>query len=322
MKDEQQPGIVDTPAPNTSGNILTPETAANILDNNQLNDVAKVSEPIIQPGSTEVKTENPTIKKEDKPVNSTQTKTDEPAKTNEETPQPESVYQLEIGENKWNVPQDIYEYVTALHDTNESINNQLVALREFEKDPYQFHAKYNPAIVIDHFKPEVYIQGKLKEKFGEHVFDPTKSYEIGSLDYQYRKAQEQFEREAENYIHTAQTAVADNKKQSNDVYEVAKTEVMQKYNLTPEKYKSLVQDWLDTNKQSDVLELIVKARLAENNATEFKNTVSKEINRVNETPSPTSVIAGNQAPTVDENTKKLAGLMGDVVYQINNNNSN
>ena len=314
---DEQPGIVTEPIETPVQNILTEESAAAILDNKQLAPEAIVSAPIITPstnpdsifGTPEVKP--PAV--ETKPPVSTEVKP--PVST--AAPLPEPSYELDLGEKKFSVPADVYNYIHALHQQQEEDAAKLVALDEFTKDPYAFHAKYNSAIVIDNFKPEVFIEQKLKEKFGEHVFNPAQAYTIGSIDYQYRRAMEQFEKDAESYIATAQNATQEKASQANTVYEEAKTKVMTKFNLTPETYKSLVQDWLDENKQEDVLSLIVQTRLAAQNGTQYRANIEKAIERSNEVISPTAAIAGTGIPSVDDNTMKLAGIFGNSVLTAN-----
>lgn len=311
---EQQLGKEQVSEAQTPGTILGADAAGILLDG-----VAKTTEPVFQANNAQganqqVVTNQPPVIQQN---NNQQTQAQQTTTPAAEVPPvtqvtPEEFFVELEGGSKVSVPAELYNHVTTLRENAENYANRLEAFQEFEKDPNAFLVKYAPHIVIKQFDQNGFVKAGLDKDFGaDFNFDYTKAYQVGSADYNYRLRQDELVQEARKLSQGAQNTLLEQEAQAKEVYHTATEAARVKLGVDENTWNTKVLSVINNAKQDEIIELIGRSILGENNSAEYKANLEKAAAISNQvTPSAVISQGAQQQPAGNSDKDKMGSVFG------------
>lgn len=139
---------------------------------------------------------------------------------------------------------------------------------EYSKNPYEFRAKYEPALFKDKFDKVAYVNGKLEEEFGkEFKVIPEDVYTLGTSSNQYVTRQQDLLREAVKYETTADTKIQISEEEAEKVFNDSLETARKSVGIAEKIFTTDIRPIVKTLDAQKVLEYLIKgvyleARLA------------------------------------------------------------
>lgn len=208
-------------------------------------------------------------------------------------------------EQEWTAREN--QYISRIQE----LEDQLVAAKEFEKDPYNFLAKTAPGVMLQKFDEGAYVNSKINEKYGDDfTYDSNEAYRPGTPSYNYRKDVESWEREATNYKDTAQNTVDQQTQQAYDILQEKIGAVKTKYGMDDVTFNQEIWSVLEGMKDSDRLELLADAIMSKKVAEQTIQNVQNATQRINGTPPDITDLNQTGLTSESDDVSKLKRLFG------------
>lgn len=296
---------------------LSQQQASLILDGQ-----AKVKEPVYQPntGTQSQVNNNSQQQQSQQDTQQNQQPVNQQESNNQQQSAPADEYIVAVGEQKYQVPQDLYQHIQALQTNAETLANQATAIEEFQANPNEFLKKYASDFVVKQFDTTGYVKNKLDKEFGsEFKFDISRAYEVGTADFNYRVRQDQLIAEANSIVSGAQNEIIESQNKAQQAYNEASEAARVKLGVDENTWKTKVLSVIETTPREGILELIGRSILIEKNTTEYKAGLQNASNVARQV-TPISAMSGqgSQQQTQSTDRVKMGGIFGtkevDSVY--------
>lgn len=319
-----QPGQVSEPNEQPSGGIVDTNLMVNkfglaplevnVSDTNPAHLDTDLREKQLEEtveGNTELKDGMITAKLDGEIATPTnQQKAPEPVKTaepvqNQQT-QVQQPNELQTLQTQWTEKEN--GYVARIQELEDS----MIAIKEYEKDPIGFVTKNLPGFVLQHFQPDNYVESKIKEKYGEDfVYNEREAYTPRTPTYEYRKDVQRWENEAENTTNSAQSTISTQQQQADNLLQEKKVAVMSKYGMDEVTFNSKIWSPLNAMNPVDRLELLADAIMSKAGVKQMQTNIAEGTKVAsNAPPSLSSLNSASGGETLDQNTKNLMRLFG------------
>lgn len=230
----------------------------------------------------------------------------EPEKAAETQQQIQQPNELETLRSQWTEKEN--GFISRIQELEDS----MVALKEYEKDPVGFVTRNLPGFVIQNFQPESYVESKIKEKYGEDfVYNEKEAYTPRTPTYEYRKDVTKWEQEAENTTNSAQSQIDTQAQEANRILQEKKVAVMTKYGMDEGTFNSKIWTPLNAMNPVDRLELLADAIMSKAGVKQMQQNIAEGTKVATESvPSLSSLNSASGGAQVDQNTQNLMRLFG------------
>lgn len=197
------------------------------------------------------------------------------------------------------------------------LESRTAAIEEFEKNPQQFLAKYASAMVKEQFNPIVYVQNKIDEKYSTRdelgnkipfVPDASKALIPGTPDYNYANDLEQFKREAQSYLETADTTLQQQTQEAMQRLDTAKQSVKTKYGMTDDVFNQKIWKKLENIENSMALELMADGIMLKEKLETMQQNIRDGVNRTEVVTSASNL--GTNPPVSNPQYDAVVSLFG------------
>jgi len=181
---------------------------------------------------------------------------------------------------------------------------------EYNKDPYGFMSKNAPHL-FEKFNEQDYVTAKLAEEFGEFTPDPSRTFVMGTTDYNYRVRLDQLVQEAAGLKDQARNTLAQQEADMAQAETNYKTAKAQALGMDMSSFDSNVWSKIKAMNNDSVLDALVDSVIYKDKLAETSAAMRQQIDLTKGVPSPANVSGTGKPAEGDKDLALLKAMFGD-----------